>query len=272
MRNLLQRQPIFEKRLHPVQEANDEEFFFLGTEVSDTQKNVEALQHVIDAHLNATGEAIRQIDSHLINMSNCMSTQRQFENIVDNVHNYTSYWDIAYMHLKSYRASFVPYKTSMYSAVSSTPSEFVPPSLLTPDQLVAIVEDLTAQGIRRGTKLTPAIQNGFEAIYYEIQIVLEVIVLQEGLSIVLGIPMKSKWSTFDVYRPIPLHQPNDDDTTASVYHFSPEFVAIVSDNSQYAELSATILSRCSGTNRIELCRKSFSTTTDETLLCLTSLF
>ena len=105
--NLLQRQATFEKSLHCVQEANDEKFFFLGTDIADTQKSVEALQDVIDAHLNATGNAIRQLDSRLIIMSNFMSIQRQFEIIVDKVHNYTSYLDLAYMHLKSYRASFV---------------------------------------------------------------------------------------------------------------------------------------------------------------------
>ena len=89
-------------------------------------------------------------------------------------------------HLKSYRASFVSYKTSMFSAVSSLSSWFVPPNFLTPDQVAAIVEDLTAEEIRRGTKLTPAIQVGFEATYYEVQIVLEITFLQEGLSIVLG--------------------------------------------------------------------------------------
>ena len=272
VRNLLQRQATFEKSLHRVQQANDEKFFLLGTEIADTQKSFEALRDVIDARLNATGEAICQLDSRLIIMSNCMSIQRQFEIIVDKVHNYTSYLDLAYMHLKSYRASFVSYKTSMYSAVSSFSSGFVPPNFLTPDQLAAIVEDLTAEEIRRGTMLTPAIQFGFEATYYEVQIVLEVTVLQEGLSIVSGIPMNSKSSTFDVYRAIPLHQPNEDGTTASVYRFSHEFVAIATDNSQYAELSATTLNQCSGTNRIKFCRKGFSTTTDETLLCLTSLF
>ena len=201
-----------------------------------------------------------------------MNIQRQFEIIVDKVRNYTSYLDLAYMHLKSYRASFVSYKTSMYSAVFSLSSGFVPPNLLTPDQLAAIVEEFTAEEIRRGTKLTPAIQVGFEATYYEVRIVLEVTGLQKGLSIVLGIPMNSKSSTFDVYRAIPLHQPNEDGTTASVYRFSHEFGAIATDNSQYAEVSATTLSQCSGTNRINLCRKGFSTTTDETLLCLTSLF
>ena len=272
VRNILQRQTTFEKSLHRVQEANDENFFLLGTEIADTQKSVEALRDVLDARLNATGEAIRQLDSRLIIKSNCMSIQRQFEIIVDKIHNNTSYLDLAYMHLKSYRASFVSYKTSMYSAVSSLSSGFVPPNFLTPDELAAIVENLSAEEICRGTKLTPAIQFGSEAIYYEVPIVLEVTVLQEGLSIVLGIPMNSKSSTFDVYRAIRLHQPNEDGTTASVYHFSHKFVAIATDNSQYAELSATTLSECSSTNRNKLCRKGFYTTTDETQLCLTSLF
>ena len=101
---------------------------------------------------------------------------------------------------------------------------------------------------------------------------LEVTVLQKGLSIVLGIPMNSKSSTFDVYRAIPLHQPNENGTTAPIYHFSHEFVAIATDSSKYAELSATTLSQCYATNRIKLCRKGFSTTLDETLLCLMSVF
>ena len=65
MRNLLQRQATFEKSLHRVQEAYDEKFFLVGTEIADTQKSVEALRDVIDARLNATGEAIRQLDSPL---------------------------------------------------------------------------------------------------------------------------------------------------------------------------------------------------------------
>ena len=37
-------------------------------------------------------------------------------------------------------------------------------------------------------------------------------------------------------------------------------------------MSATTLNQCSRTNRNKLCRKGFSTTTNESLVCLTSLF
>ena len=84
--------------------------------------------------------------------------------------------------------------------------------------------------------------------------------------------MNSKSSTFNIYNATPLYQPNDDGDTASLYQLSNPFLAISTDNAQFAELGASTLQQCSGNNRIKLCRKGFSTTTDETLLCLASLF
>ena len=113
---------------------------------------------------------------------------------------------------------------------------------------------------------------GHKAIYYEIQLVLEVTLLSSGLSVVLGIPMNSKSSTFDIYLATPLYQPNADGDTASLYQFPNPFLAISTDNTQFAELGASTLQQCSGNNRIKLCRKGFSTTTDEILLCFASVF
>ena len=121
-------------------------------------------------------------------------------------------------------------------------------------------------------KLSPAIRVGHEALYYEIYLVLESTFLSSGLSVVLGIPMNSKSSTFDIYLATPLYQPNADGDTASFYHFLNPFLGISTDNTQFAELGASTLQHCSGNNRMKLCRKGFSTITDETLLCLASLF
>ena len=84
--------------------------------------------------------------------------------------------------------------------------------------------------------------------------------------------MNSKSSTFDIYLATPLYQPNADGDTPSLYQFLNPFLAISTNNTQFAELGASTLQQCSGNNRIKLCRKGFSTTTDETLLCLASLF
>ena len=126
--------------------------------------------------------------------------------------------------------------------------------------------------VHRGTKLTPAIQVSDESTYYGVQIVLEVSILASGISVVLGIPMNSKSATFNILRTIPLYQPNEDGSTASLYQFRHDYLAIATDKFQWAELGVAMLQQFSDTNRIKLCRKGFSTTTDVTLLCLTSLF
>ena len=96
--------------------------------------------------------------------------------------------------------------------------------------------------------------------------------LPRGISIVLGVPMNSKSATYNVFQAEPLYQPNDDGKTASVFQFLKPYVAIATDNTNFAELVASTLQQCTGSNRIKLCRRGFATTTDETLLCLTSLY
>ena len=84
--------------------------------------------------------------------------------------------------------------------------------------------------------------------------------------------MNSKSTTYNVFQAEPSYQPNDDGKTASVHQFPKPYVAIATDNTNFAELAASTLQQCTGSNRIKLCRKGFSTLTDETLLCLTSLY
>ena len=97
--------------------------------------------------------------------------------------------------------------------------------------------------------------------------VLEVSLLTTSISVVLGVPMNSKSSTFNVYHATPLYQPNDD-LTASLYQLAKTFLPISTDNPQFAELGASTLQQCSGNTRIKLCRKGFSTTSDDTIVYL----
>ena len=175
-----------------------------------------------------------------------------------------------YTNIKAYRAAFYAYKINLFSTISSLAGGHITPQFLLPAEIAAIVKDLSEDEVRRGTKLSPAIQPGPEAIYYEIQLVLEIALIPSGISVVLGIPMNSRSSTFAIYKAIPLYQPNGDNKTASIFTFSKPFLAVSTDNTRYAELDSSTLQQCSGNNRIKLCLKGFSTTTDETLLCLGS--
>ena len=134
------------------------------------------------------------------------------------------------------------------------------------------MQQVAAEEIRIDSKLTPATPSAFEAIYYELQVVLEVTMFSLGISFVLGIPMNSKAATYKVFKAKHLYQPNDDGKTASLYQFPKPYVATATDKTIFAKLAASTLGQCTGNNRIKLCRKGFLATTDETLLCLKSLY
>ena len=69
-----------------------------------------------------------------------------------------------------------------------------------------------------------------------------------------------------------MYQPNDDRKTASVYQFPKPYVVIAKNNTDFAELAASTPQQFTGSNRMKLCCKGFSSTTDETLLGFTSLY
>ena len=136
-----------------------------------------------------------------------------------------------YTHLKAYRSAFISYRIILHAAISSLLSSPVTPNFLTPNRLAEVVHELTKEEVHRGTKLTPAIQLGYEAAYYEVQIDLEKSVPASGISVVLGIPMSSKSPAFNILRTYPLCQLNEDGSTASLYQFGHDFLAIATENS-----------------------------------------
>ena len=87
------------------------------------------------------------------------------------IRNYVYQMGRLYTHLKAYRPAYFAYKFSLVSTISSLAGGYITPHFLLPQQLAEIVEDLADDEMTRGTKLSPAIRPGFEAIYYKIQLV-----------------------------------------------------------------------------------------------------
>ena len=239
---LMAQQNSFAEAMKTVQTANDRKFLLLGLEISMTQENVKVIRDVVENRFTATSRAaIYQVTRSFSFFDHCVVHTENFSNIVCKVENYTSYLDHVHFHLKAYRSVFVSYGTNRYSAVSSFLSGYFTPDILTTNSVAEIVHELTVEEVHRSTKLKPAIQVSYGATYYELQFVLEVSILASGISVVPGIPMKSKSAAFNVLCAIPLDQPNDDGSTACLYQFRHDYLAIATDKSQYAELCVTTL-------------------------------
>ena len=271
--SIMAQQKYQTETLKRVQTHNDKNFFLLGNEIKSTQESLQKLKEAVGDRFDQMEHYVANATSYLVSfIVKCDDMINRYIHLSQVLRNYVYQLGTLYTHLKSYRAAFYAFRISLFSTISSLAGGYITPQFLLPQQIAQIVTDLANDEVLRGTKLSPAIRPGYEAIYYEIQLVLEVTLLPSGISVILGIPMNSKSSNFDIYHATPLYQPNNDQKTASLYGFANPFLAISTDNTRFAELGANTLQQCSGNNRIRLCRKGFSTTTDETLLCLGSLF
>ena len=177
-----------------------------------------------------------------------------------------------YIHIKPYLAAFYAYKINLFSTISSLVSDQNTPQIFVPNAIADIVKQFFDDEIRRDTNLSPSIQPWLEAIYYEINVVLDITLIPRGISIVLGIPLNCKSSTFVGYLAISLYQPNGDNKTASLYQFQKPSLAVSTDNSGFPGINSSTIQQYSGNHRIKFCPKRFSTTTEKTVLSLSSLY
>ena len=214
---------------------------------------------------------MNRIQGGLIQHKDCQWRQAQHSFFLQEVRYVISHLGILYTHIKSYQAAFYAYRIHFFSTISSLASGQITPQFLLSQENADTVRTLSQEESYHGTKLTLATEPGFEVVYYEIQLVLEVTLIPRGISVVLGVPMNSNSSTFNVYHATPLYQPIGDNKTASLFQLAKPFLVVATDDSRYAKLDSSTLQQCSAKNRIRLCRKGFSTTTDDTLLCLSSL-
>ena len=224
--NLLKQQTVFQKTLARVQNRNGEYFFLLGNEIKETQESVAKNTEVVSDKLQNLDVELREIKGVITHLVDCNEHLAQTTNFYQQLQEYISYLNLLYTHVKSYRAAIYAYKIALFSTLSSLAASYVTPQFFVPDQLASIVKELANDEILRGTKLSLAIRVGHEAIYYAIQLVLEVTFLSSGVSVILGISMNSKSSTSDIYLATLLYQPNADSDTASLHQFPNPFLKL----------------------------------------------
>ena len=79
-----------------------------------------------------------------------------------------------YTHIKAYQAAFYAYNINLFSTISSLVSDQSAPQIFVPNAIADIVKGLSDDEIHFDTILSPSIQPWFEAIRYEINVVLDV--------------------------------------------------------------------------------------------------
>ena len=162
----MKQQTVFQETLERVQSRNDENFFLLGNEIKETQESVAQITEVVSDKLQKLDVELRQIKGVISHVVDCNAHLAQTIYFYQQLQEYISYLNSLYTHVKSYRAAFYAYKIALFSTLASLAAGYVTPQFFLPEQLASIVKELANDEI--GTKLSPAIRVGHEAIYYEI--------------------------------------------------------------------------------------------------------
>ena len=176
-----------------------------------------------------------------------------------------------YTYLKVYRAAFFAYRISLFSTVSSL-AGLITPQFFLPQQNTENYKRLAEEAMTHGTKLSPTIRPGFDSIYYKKHHVLEVPFIPCAISVILGTLMNSNSWTFDIYHSTQLYQPIMTGEQPTCTHSQILFSQNPLITRGLLRLERTLCYSFLGTTKWKSAENVFSRTTDETLICLSSLF
>ena len=148
------------------QDKNNEKLALLRDEIRLTQESVERIKNDTYLRISYMLERIYSLEDAF----RCYQFESAYRHFLQSSQLYLSQIGTLYTQFKAFRAAFYAYRNNFFSIISAT--GHITPQFLLPTQLAKIVQELAAEEFRKGSKLTPAIPSGFEAIYYELQIVL----------------------------------------------------------------------------------------------------
>ena len=140
-------------------------------------------------------------------------------------------------------------------------------SLIPPATLKEILNNFEFFG------LNEPIPRKFLAAYYTFEVVRDAYVSNEGLHLLLEIPLNSGHGVHEVFRATPIPQPIPNTERATQYQLSKTHLLMSWDKTNFKEVTEQELStHCWGSHRSRLCKQPFSTTRSQKTICLTGLF
>ena len=134
---------------------------------------------------------LREIKGVTSQLVDCKAHLAKTLNFYQELQVYISYINSLYTPVETYRAAFYAFKVELFFNLLSLASAYITLQFLLPIQLASIPIEFAFDEILCGTIIFPAVHLGHEAICFEFHFVLEVTLLSAGLSVVLGIPMKT---------------------------------------------------------------------------------
>ena len=172
-------------------EVNDK-FFMVATEVEalkSVQKEMLEVQNrnwrIIEEHFE-----VFQHNIHVLRDCDQLLFSRQQINF--NYDTIASLLALTFANIKSYRGALYTYKINMMNSIQPLLKNYLPMSLVPRQALLAILDDVASDQWRKLDRLSLAIPMDEIIAYYESQLLIDVLVVEQGLIMRIAIPLATK--------------------------------------------------------------------------------
>ena len=165
------------------------------------------------------------------------------------------------------RISLANMASLMQDAMASLVHGYLPIALIRPTIFSKILDTFEVYGLNEATprKLIAA--------YYTFEVVRDAYKSDQGLQLLIEIPLYTGDGVHDVFRATPFPQPIPQTERATHYHLSETHLFMSWDKTNLAEVTEQEVStHCWGSHRLRLCKQLFSTTRSQKTTCLTGLY
>ena len=144
---------------------------------------------------------------------------------------------------------------------------YLPIALIPPTILSKVLDTFEVYG------LNEAIPRKLIAAYYTFEVARDAYISDEGLHLLIEIPLYTGRGVHDVFRATPIPQPIPQTERATQYHLSKTHSSMSWDKTNFAEVTEQELStHCWGSHRLRLSKQPFSTTKSQKTTCLAGLY
>ena len=165
------------------------------------------------------------------------------------------------------RSSLANMASLMQNAMASLVHGYLPTALTPSTILSKLLYTFEVYG------LNEAIPRKLIAAYYTFEVVRGAYISDEGLHLLIEIPLYTGHGVHDVFQATPIPQPIPQAERATQYHLSKTHLLMSRDKVNFAEVTKQELStHCWGLHRLPLCKQPFSTTKSQKMTCLTGLY
>ena len=110
------------------------------------------------------------------------------------------------------------------------------------------------------------------SLYFELELLRNVFIGDNGLLLIIEIPMSSQSPIHKVFKGVPLPQPIANSTTPSVLVPEHELLVVSEATTNFAEVDEAQIFSCQDSKRLKVCEQPIKMTRNQQAGCLVSLF